>query len=109
MDRHRDNFGGVIRSNRVNYSERLYSPMRKARSDAGIIVWSSLGTLVEGNEVLTRGNLRKSIEFRFDTDDAKAIDNLVGAPIGSRNGGAHGAPLVIDSSAIEGFSGGLIR
>ncbi|AFP31112.1 right-handed parallel beta-helix repeat-containing protein [Marinobacter sp. BSs20148] len=91
MDRHRDHFGGVIRNNRVDYSEGLYSPMRKAGSDAAIIVWSSPGTLVEGNEVLTRGNLRKSIEFRFDTDGAKAVDNLVDAPIGSQNGGVHEA------------------
>jgi len=87
MDRHHDHFGGVIKNNRVEYSEGLYSLWRKIRSDAAIVVWSSPGTLVEGNEVLTRGNLRKSIEFRFDTDGAKAIDNSVDAPIGRRNGG----------------------
>jgi hypothetical protein len=91
IDRHHDHFGGVIRKNRVEYSAGLYSSQRKAGSDAAITIGSSPGTLVEGNEVLTRGNLQKSIEFRFNTDGAKAINNLVDAPIGSRDGGAHEA------------------
>ena len=89
LDRPRDNSGGVIRNNRIDYPEGLYSDERRRGSDGAIIVWSSPGTIVEGNEVFTRGNLNRSIEFRFDTSGAKAINNTVDAPIGARDGAVY--------------------
>jgi pectate lyase len=87
LSRPADHSGGVIRNNYIEYSKGLYSAERRSGSDAAIIVWSSPGTIVEENEVLTRGNPRLSIEFRFDTSGAKALDNTVDAPIGRRDGG----------------------
>ena len=89
LDRPMDHFGGVIRNNRIDYAEGLYSAQRRRGSDGAIIVWSSPGTMVEGNEVFTRGNLNRSIEFRFDTSGAKAINNMVDAPIGTRDGAVY--------------------
>ncbi|WP_175497306.1 right-handed parallel beta-helix repeat-containing protein [Marinobacter sp. DSM 26671] len=89
LDRAMDHSGGVIRNNRVDYAEGLYSIQRRRGSDGAIIVWSSPGTIVEGNEVFTRGNLNRSIEFRFDTSGASAINNTVDAPIGTRDGGSY--------------------
>lgn len=87
LNRSADHSGGLIRDNRIEYSEGLYSAKRREASDAAIIVWSSPKTVVEGNEIFTRGNLRRSIEFRFDTSGAKALNNIVDAPIGRRDGG----------------------
>jgi hypothetical protein len=87
LSRPADHSGGVIRNNYIEYSKGLYSAERRSGSDAAIIVWSSPGTIVEENEVLTRGNPRLSIEFRFDTSGAKALDNTVDAPIGRRDEG----------------------
>jgi len=89
LDRPLDHSGGVIRNNHIDYPEGLYSDERRRGSDGAIIVWSSPGTIVEGNEVFTRGNLNRSIEFRFDTSGAKAIDNTVDAPIGTRDGAVY--------------------
>tara|TARA_R100000789_G_scaffold70099_1_gene65654 strand:+ start:12011 stop:12982 length:972 start_codon:yes stop_codon:yes gene_type:complete len=89
LDRPMDHSGGVIRHNRVDYAEGLYSAQRRRGSDGSIIVWSSPGTIVEGNEVFTRGNLNRSIEFRFDTSGAKAINNTIDAPIGTRDGAVY--------------------
>lgn len=89
LDRPRDHSGGAIRNNRIDYDEGLYSTQRRRGSDGAIIVWSSPGTIVEGNEVFTRGNLNRSIEFRFDTNGASAINNTVDAPIGTRDGGSY--------------------
>jgi len=90
LDRPLDHSGGVIRNNRIDYPAGLYSDERRRGSDGAIIVWSSPGTIVEGNEVFTRGNLNRSIEFRFDTSGAKAINNTVDAPIGTRDGAVYG-------------------
>ena len=89
LDRPKDHSGGVIRNNRIDYDEGLYSTQRRRGSDGAIIVWSSPGTVVEENEVFTRGNLNHSIEFRFDTSGASAINNTVDAPIGTRDGGSY--------------------
>lgn len=89
LDRPMDHLGGVIRNNRIDYDEGLYSTQRHRGSDGAIIVWNSPGTIVEGNEVLTRGNLNRSIEFRFDTNGASATNNAVDAPIGTRDGGSY--------------------
>ncbi|WP_349343072.1 hypothetical protein [Marinobacter sp. MMG032] len=89
LDRPKDHSGGVIRNNRIYYDEGLYSSQRRRGSDGAIIVWSSPGTIVDGNEVFTRGNLNRSIEFRFDTSGASAINNTVDAPIGTRDGGSY--------------------
>lgn len=81
-----DHSGGVIRNNMVYYSVGLYSATRKYNSDGSIIVWNSPSTMVVHNTVVTNGNLNKSIEFRFaNTVGAQAVNNLVDAPIGSRN------------------------
>jgi hypothetical protein len=89
LDRPMDHSGGAIRNNRIDYDEGLYSTQRRRGSDGAIIVWSSPGTIVEDNEVFTRGNLNRSIEFRFDTDGASAVNNTVDAPIGTRDGGSY--------------------
>jgi hypothetical protein len=89
LDRSMDHSGGAIRNNRIDYAEGLYSAQRRRGSDGAIIVWSSPGTIVEGNEVFTRGNLNRSIEFRFDTSGASAINSTVDAPIGTRDGGTY--------------------
>ncbi|EHJ05133.1 hypothetical protein KYE_07397 [Marinobacter manganoxydans MnI7-9] len=89
LDRPEDHSGGAIRNNRIDYDEGLYSTQRRRGSDGAIIVWSSPGTIVEGNEVFTRGNLNRSIEFRFDTSGASATNNTVDAPIGTRDGGSY--------------------
>lgn len=89
VDREHDHFGGVIRDNTVVYSPGLYSLGRRFRSDGAIIVWSSPETNVIDNTVLTRNNLRRSIEFRFDTEGARAIGNRVDAPIGHRDGAVY--------------------
>jgi hypothetical protein len=80
-----DHSGGVIRNNMVYVAPNLMSANRKADSDAAILVWNSPSTVVAHNTVNTNGNLNKSIEFRFVTTGASAINNLVDAPIGSRN------------------------
>lgn len=84
LSREHDHFGGVIANNYVEYDPGLYSLRRRLGSDGSIIVWNSPETVVRGNTILTRGNLRRSIEFRFDTDGGQALDNTVDAPIGSR-------------------------
>jgi hypothetical protein len=89
LDRSRDHSGGAIRNNRIDYDEGLYSTQRRRGSGGAIIVWSSPGTIVEGNEVFTRGNLNRSIEFRFDTSGATAINNTIDAPIGTRDGAVY--------------------
>ena len=86
VDREHDHFGGAILDNTVVYAPGLYSLSRRFRSDGAIIVWSSPETAVSNNTVITNGNLRRSIEFRFDTSGATATANRVDAPIGRRDG-----------------------
>lgn len=82
-----DHRGGIIRNNMIYLTPGLFSAARKADSDAAILVWSSPGgTVVAHNTVLSNGNLNKSIEFRFDTTGAQALNNLVDIAIGSRGG-----------------------
>lgn len=83
-----DHSGGVIRNNMIYVAPNLMSANRKADSDAAILVWNSPSTVVAHNTVNSNGNLNKSIEFRFVTTGASAINNLVDAPIGSRNSAA---------------------
>lgn len=81
-----DHSGGIIRNNMVYYAPGQFSSNRIADSDGAILVWNSPNTVVAHNTVLSNGNLNKSIEFRFSTTTgAQAINNLVDAPIGSRN------------------------
>lgn len=80
-----DHSGGVIRNNMVYMQPGLYSANRKYGSDGTIIVWNSPGTVVAHNTVHANGNLNRSIEFRFDTTGASAINNLTDVAIGSRN------------------------
>lgn len=91
LDRADDHHGGVIRNNKIEYAAGLYSASRRRKSDGAIIVWSSPETVVEGNEILTRGNLRYAIEFRFNTEGAMARGNIMDAPIGRRDGGDYEA------------------
>jgi len=80
-----DHQGGIIRNNMVYYTPNLFSANRKADSDAAIIVWNSPDSVVVNNTVLTGGNLNRSIEFRFNTTNAQAINNLTDIAMGSRN------------------------
>lgn len=89
IDRPRDHSGGVIRNNMIYYRPNLMSRSRRRDSDAAIIVWSSPASRVIHNTIVTNGNLRRSIEFRFDTGGGIAANNLVDAPVGSRQGGRH--------------------
>lgn len=86
VSRDHDHFGGLIANNQIEYQPGLYSFRRRAGSDGAVIVWSSPETIVRDNTILTRGNLRRSIEFRFNTDGGQALNNTVDAPIGSRGG-----------------------
>jgi hypothetical protein len=81
-----DHQGGVIRNNFIYLQPGLMSTSRKASSDGQIIVWDSPGTKVYHNTILTKGNVVKSIEFRFSTTGAEARNNLGDAPIGMRDG-----------------------
>jgi hypothetical protein len=81
-----DHQGGTIRNNFVYLQPGLMSTSRKSGSDAQIIVWDSPGTRVYHNTVLTNANVFRSIEFRFNTTGAEARNNLVDAPIGTRDG-----------------------
>jgi len=86
VDRADDHSGGIIRNNMIFYSPGLYSDGRRVESDGAIIVWDSPDTKVYHNTVLANGNLNRSIEFRFNTAGAEAVNNLLDASIGQRNG-----------------------
>lgn len=84
-----DNQGGTIRNNFVYMAPGLYSASRKAGSDGTIIVNDSPNTKVYHNTILTNGNLRQSIEFRFaSTTGGEARNNLTDAPINLSRDGA---------------------
>jgi len=80
-----DHTGGIIRNNFIYLAPGLMSAVRKADSDAQIIVWDSPATRVLHNTVLTNSNVNLSIEFRFAAAGGEARNNLADAPIGSRN------------------------
>lgn len=80
-----DHSGGIIRNNMIYYASGLFSTARTYDSDGAIIVWNSPGTAVAHNTILSNGNLNRSIEFRFDTTGAQALNNLADVSIGSRN------------------------
>ncbi|WP_152206348.1 hypothetical protein [Marinobacter changyiensis] len=101
IDRDNDHRGGLIRNNMIAYTEGLYSDQRKAASDATIILWDSPDTGIYHNTVLTNGNLSKSIELRFNTSGSVIKNNLLDAPIGSRDGGDHSA----SQNSFEGNAG----
>lgn len=103
-----DHSGGIIRNNFVYIEPGLLSAARIAGTDGLIIVWDSPSTKVLHNTVLSSGNFNKSIEFRFQTTGGEARNNLVDAPLGSRNDGsfaqsgnstAASAALFVNSSA----------
>jgi hypothetical protein len=83
-----DHSGGMIRNNFVYLTPGLMSTARTADSDAQVIVWDSPGTRVLHNTVMTNGNTKLSMEFRFGTDGGEAKNNLADAPIGTRGGGS---------------------
>lgn len=85
LDRYNDHRGGVIRNNMITMRPGLYSANRQQQSDAAILVWSSPETQVLHNTVMTQGNLSKSIELRFNSNDATLRNNLVSAPISDRS------------------------
>jgi len=97
-----DHEGGVIRNNMIYYSRGLYSSARRSNSDGAIIVWNSPNSVVAHNTVLTNGNLNRSIEFRFNTSGAQAINNLLDASIGTR-----GAATYSGSGNVYGAEEGL--
>jgi hypothetical protein len=84
-----DHSGGIIRNNFAYIAPGLFSSARKADSDAQIIVWDSPATKVLHNTVMTNGNVKLSIEFRFATTGGEARNNLADAPIGVRGGGTY--------------------
>jgi hypothetical protein len=47
--------------------------------------WDSPGTAVFGNTILTGGNPRLGIEFRFDAKGSWAENNLTDAPVSWRD------------------------
>jgi hypothetical protein len=83
-----DHYGGIIRNNFIYLMPNLLSASRKAGSDALVLVWDSPSSNVYHNTILTNGNVAKSIEFRFATAGSVAGNNLLDAPISSRNGGS---------------------
>jgi hypothetical protein len=81
-----DHQRGVIRNNFIYLQPGLMSASRKASSDGQIIIWDPPGSKVYHNTILTNGNVVKSIEFRFNTTDGEARNNLADTPIGTRDG-----------------------
>jgi hypothetical protein len=82
-----DHFGGTIRNNFITNTPGLMSASRKAASDGLIIVNDSPTTKVYHNTIVTNGNIRYAIEFRFPaTLNGEARNNLADAPINLRDG-----------------------
>jgi hypothetical protein len=84
-----DHRGGIIRNNFIYMQPGLMSRVRRAGSDAHIIVWDSPETKVFHNTILTNGNVFRAIEVRFNTAGAEIRNNLTDAPLGSRDGGSY--------------------
>jgi hypothetical protein len=82
-----DHSGGTIRNNFITETPGLMSPSRKAASDGLIIVNDSPNTKVYHNTIVTNGNIRYAIEFRFAaTTNGEARNNLADAPVNLRAG-----------------------
>lgn len=90
-DTESDHSGGLIRNNMVYVEPGLYSENRRQGSDGLILVWNSENTGVYHNTILSNGNHRRSIEFRWATSGGRAYANLVDKPLNARQGGAHHA------------------
>lgn len=99
-----DHEGGVIRNNMVYYSPNINSTVRKNGSDATIIVWDSPNTKVLHNTILTNGNLHHSIEFRFNTSNAVASNNLADKSINTRNGASYSGANNVFNAAPHMFA-----
>ncbi|MCP4189087.1 MAG: hypothetical protein GY768_00510 [Planctomycetaceae bacterium] len=84
-----DHAGGIIRNNFIYQEPDLFSPSRQTNSDGQILVWDSENTKVYHNTVLTNGNSRRAIEFRWSTRGSLAVNNLSDAPIGKRSGATY--------------------
>jgi len=80
-----DHSGGIIRNNMIYIKPDLHSARRSADSDAAIVLWSSRNTQVLHNTIVTSGNIKRSIELRFDSSGSVVKNNLVDAPISHRN------------------------
>ncbi len=107
-----DHSGGIIRNNMIYLSDGLMSDIRTNNSDASILVWSSPNTTVAHNTVFTNGNINQSIEFRFNTSGARAINNLADKVIGSRNSGEYtqsGNYFLANSNMFENAITGDLR
>ncbi len=85
IDRTNDHSGGIIRNNMIVMRAGLFSEVRRQNSDAPIIVWSSPGTKVLHNTVVTQGNTNSAIQLRFDSNDVVIKNNLISAPIRDRS------------------------
>ena len=82
-----DHSGGIIRNNFITNVPGLMSPGRTASSDGLIIVYDSPNTKVYHNSILSNGNNRYSIEFRFPTTTGgEARNNLGDASLNLRDG-----------------------
>lgn len=84
IDRSNDHSGGIIRNNMIVMRAGLFSETRRQNSDAPIIVWSSPGTKVLHNTVVTQGNTLSAIQLRFNSSDVVIKNNLISAPIKDR-------------------------
>ncbi|KAA3638283.1 MAG: hypothetical protein DWP95_12980 [Proteobacteria bacterium] len=98
-----DHYGGIIRNNMIYMSPGIYSPTRRANSDALIIVWDSPQTQVLHNSILTNLNQRLAIEFRFSTTGSQVRNNLSDADIGSRNGATYSQSDNLNSATPSMF------
>lgn len=86
LDRSYDHQDGIIVNNMITMSNGLYSQSRMQESDAAIIVWSSPGTQVLHNTIMTQGNTNKAVELRFDSSGVVVQNNLISGPVSDRSG-----------------------
>ena len=84
-----DHEGGMVRNNYIYMDVNHFSEQRRNSSDASILVWDSDNTKVLHNTVITNGNIRYAIEYRFSSQNSEARNNLADAPIGTRDGGSY--------------------
>lgn len=90
IQRSPDNLRGVVAGNMVYMSPGLFSDSRKAGADAPVIAWSSPGTIIYGNTIVTHGNHPNGIQARFpETTGVVLQNNLSDMPPRSRDNAAY--------------------
>lgn len=78
-----------ITNNTILYNTGLFTKEKSSDSDAAIIIWGGKKVLIEGNKIITNNQVKFSIEFRFKTANGLIKNNLIDAPLNSRNGGIY--------------------